>query len=160
MNDPIANQLRHCKALPTLPAIAIKVIELANNPDINLDDLCKYIMLDPALSAKILKMANSPLYKSRRSASNIRQAISILGTHTIIVIALSFSLTNTFINNPIKGSGVIDNTQFWRRAIASALACRTLGEKLGLRFLDDLFLAGLLQDIGILAYMAIIPDEY
>lgn len=160
MNDPIANQLRHCKALPTLPAIAIKVIELANNPDINLDDLCEYIMLDPALSAKILKMANSPLYKSRRSASNIRQAISILGTHTIIVIALSFSLTNTFINNPIKGSGVIDNTQFWRRAIASALACRTLGEKLDLRFLDDLFLAGLLQDIGILAYMAIIPDEY
>ncbi|MDC8445959.1 MAG: GGDEF domain-containing protein [Nitrosomonas sp.] len=160
MNEQLANQLRHCKTLPTLPAIAVKVIELANDPDINLDDLCKYIMLDPALSAKILKMANSPLYKSRRSASNIRQAISILGTHTIIVIALSFSLTNTFIRNPIKGNGIIDNTQFWRRAIASALACRTLGEKLGLRFVDDLFLAGLLQDIGILAYIAIMPDEY
>ncbi|MBX3640820.1 MAG: HDOD domain-containing protein [Nitrosomonas sp.] len=160
MNAHLANQLRHCKTLPTLPAIAIKIIELANDPDINLDDMCKYIMLDPALSAKILKMANSPLYKSRRSASNIRQAISILGTHTVIVIALSFSLTNTFIRNPVKNNTVIDNTQFWRRAIASALACRTLGEKLGLQFLDDLFLAGLLQDIGILAYMAIAPEEY
>ncbi len=160
MNEHLANKLRHCKTLPTLPAIAIKVIELANDPDINLDDICKYIMLDPALSAKILKMANSPLYKSRRSASNIRQAISILGTHTVIVIALSFSLANTFIRNPVKSNTVIDDTQFWRRAIASALACRTLGEKLNLPFLDDLFLAGLLQDIGILTYMAIAPEEY
>jgi len=160
VNEHLEKKLRHCKTLPTLPTIAIKVIELANDPEINLEDVCKYITLDPALSAKILKMANSPLYRSRREATNLRQAISILGTHTVIVIALSFTLANTFIKTHVKGSKAMDHLFFWKRAIASALACRALGEKLGLRYQDDLFLAGLMQDIGILAFFAIIPEEY
>lgn len=160
MNEQLTNRLRNCKSLPTLPSIALKVIELANDPDVNLEDICQYIMLDPALSAKILKMANSPLYQSRRSPSNIRQAISMLGTHTVIVIALSFSLVSTFTKSSAIGNNAFDNTQFWRRATASALACRALGEKLKLNARDDLFLAGLLQDIGILAYFAIAPEEY
>jgi len=160
VNENLENKLRHCKTLPTLPTIALKVIELANDPDINLEDVCKYIMLDPALSAKIMRMANSPLYRSRREATNLRQAISILGTHTVIVIALSFTLANSFIKKPIINSQAIDHTFFWKRAIASALASRKLGEKLGLRFQDDLFLAGLMQDIGILAFFAIMPEEY
>ncbi|MCB1937497.1 MAG: GGDEF domain-containing protein [Nitrosomonas sp.] len=160
MNEHIENKLRHCKTLPTLPAIALKVIELANDPDINLEDVCKYITLDPALSAKILKIANSPLYRSRREATNLRQAISVLGTHTITVIALSFTLANSFIKHSTNNSKAIDHLFFWKRAIASALACRALGEKLGLRFQDDLFLAGLMQDIGILVFFAIMPEEY
>ena len=126
MNEHIENKLRHCKTLPTLPAIALKVIELANDPDINLEDVCKYITLDPALSAKILKIANSPLYRSRREATNLRQAISVLGTHTITVIALSFTLANSFIKHSTNNSKAIDHLFFWKRAIASALACRAL----------------------------------
>lgn len=159
MNENLAKRLRFCTTLPSLPAIAIKIIDLANDPETDIGTLCHHIAYDPAISAKLLKIANSPLYQSRRSATNIRQAVSLLGTHTVIVIALSFSLAESFIKNSDNGSAINSN-QFWRRSIASALACRALGEKLGIRSLDDLFLVGLLQDIGILVYSTIMPDEY
>jgi diguanylate cyclase (GGDEF)-like protein len=160
VNDEITRKLRFCTSLPSLPAVAIKIIDLANDPNADIGVACQYISLDPALSAKILKLANSPLYKSRRVATNIRQAVSILGTHTMIVVALSFTLANSLMKTPGQYATVFNNETFWLRSIASSLACRALGEKLGLKNLDDLFLAGLLQDIGILAYSAIMPTEY
>ncbi len=160
MDDNLARRLRFCTTLPSLPAVAVKIIDLANDPDADINTACDYISLDPALAAKILKTANSPLYKSRRSATNVRQAISVLGTHSVIVIALSFSLANSLIKHPEQYSSVFDNNIFWRHSIASALACRALGEKVGLNIPDDLLLAGLLQEIGIIAFNAMMPDEY
>lgn len=161
LDDKLKTRLNYCTTLPSLPAVAIKIIELANDPDADIGTVCQYISLDPVLSVKLLKTANAPLYKSRRAATNIRQAVSILGTHSVIVIALSFSLTNSLMKkSPSDDAFTFDNNTFWRRSIASALACRALGEKLALSFLDDLFLAGLVQEIGILAYSAIMPEEY
>src|ERR1035437_2099825 len=98
VNESIANRLRHCKTLPTLPAVAIRVIDLANEPDVNLDQLSGLVGLDPALSAKLVKTANSALYQSHRSSTNVRQAIELLGTHAAMMIVLSFSLAASFKN--------------------------------------------------------------
>lgn len=160
MNNNLTQRLRSCTTLPTLPTIAIKIIDLANDPDADINKACQYIALDPALTAKILKTANSPIYKSRRNATNVRQAVSILGTHAVTVIALSFSLANSLIKQSGKYHAAFDNNNFWRRSITTALASRALGIKAGLITLDDLFLAGLLQDIGILAFSAMMPQEY
>ena len=161
LDDNLKSRLNFCTTLPSLPAVALKIIELANDPDADIGAVCQYISLDPVLAAKLLKTANAPLYKSRRVATNIRQAVSILGTHSVIVIALSFTLANSLMKNSASNSlAAFDNNIFWRRSITSALACRALGEKLGLSFLDDLFLAGLIQEIGILAFSAIVSEEY
>lgn len=161
LDDKLKSRLNFCTTLPSLPAVAIKIIELANDPDADIGAACQYISLDPVLAAKLLKTANAPLYKSRRVATNIRQAVSILGTHSVIVIALSFTLANSLMKKPVSSNlPDFDNDMFWRRSITSALACRALGEKLSLNFLDDLFLAGLVQEIGILAFSSIMPEEY
>jgi diguanylate cyclase (GGDEF)-like protein len=158
MNDNIAEKLHYCSTLPSIPAVAVKIIDLANRPDSSMIEICDYVSMDPALSVKFLKVAHSPLYLTRRTATNVRQAISLLGTHASIMIALSFSLVHSMQDQ--QGGKHIDRTQFWRRAMLSALACRALGETVGLKKLDDLFLAGLLQDIGILVFDAMMPDEY
>ena len=160
MDVNLEKRLRFCKTLPSIPAVAIKVIDLANDPYSDMIQICNCISYDPALSVKIIKAANSPLYKSRRSPDNIRQAVSMLGTHATIVIALSFSLTTSLMSQSDKHAGTPNNNSYWRRTILSALASRALGERLGHKALDDLFLAGLLQDIGILAFDAMMPEEY
>ncbi len=161
IDDVLKRRLNFCATLPSLPAVAVKIIELANDPDADIGAVCEYISMDPVLSAKLLRTANTPLYKSRRNATNIRQAVSILGTHSVLVIALSFSLKNTLIKNPLPSqNSTFDSNIFWRRSVATALASRALGEKLELTFLDDLFLAGLIQEIGILAFWVIMPEEY
>jgi diguanylate cyclase (GGDEF)-like protein len=158
VNENIAERLKYCTTLPSIPGVAIRIIDLANKPDSSMVQICDYVSMDPALSAKFLKVARSPLYMTRRSATNVRQAISLLGTHASVMIALSFSLVHSMKEQ--AGGSHIDRTQFWRRAMLSALACRALGESRGLKRLDDLFLAGLLQDIGILVFDAMMPDEY
>lgn len=158
MNENIAERLRYCTTLPSIPGVAVRIIDLANKPDTSMIQICDCVSMDPALSAKFLKVAHSPLYLTRRAATNVRQAISLLGTHASIMIALSFSLVNSIHDQ--GGSGHIDRSRFWRRAMLSALACRALGEKRGLKKLDDLFLAGMLQDIGILVLDAMMPNEY
>jgi diguanylate cyclase (GGDEF)-like protein len=158
VNEDIIARLRICNGLPTLPTVAIKLVELANNNDTNLNQISECMAFDPALAIKIMKAANSPLYQSRRSPSNVRQAVTLLGLNATIMIALSFSLTSTLRGQ--TSTGAVDKALFWRRSILSALACRILGEKMNLRNLDDLFLAGLLQDIGILVFDTMLPDEY
>jgi len=161
IDDSLRSRLNICETLPTLPAVAVKIIELANDPNADIGTICQYISMDPVLSAKLLRTANTPLYKSRRIATNIRQAVSILGTHTVLVIALSFSLSHALMKASLSVEDkVFDGHVFWRRSIASALACRALGEKLGLSYLDDLFLAGLIQEIGIIAFWALMPEAY
>jgi len=161
IDDTLKKRLDYCTALPSLPAVAVKIIEMANDPDADIRTVCEYISLDPVLAAKLLRTANTPLYKSRRVATNIRQAVSILGTHTVLVIALSFTLANSLMKTPLsKSNAAFDSNIFWRRSITSALASRALGEKLALNFLDDLLLGGLIQEIGILAYWVIMPEEY
>jgi diguanylate cyclase (GGDEF)-like protein len=160
MKENLLEQLRFCTNLPSLPAVALKIIDLAGKADTNLTQINHYISLDPVLAAKIVKTANSPLYKSRHPISNISQAVSMLGTHGVMTVALSFSLMDSLMKHSREKLDLASSSVFWRRSITSALASRALGKRLGMTMLDDLFLAGLLQDIGILALYAILPDTY
>lgn len=156
MNEDLVRRLRLCTSLPTPPATAVRIIKLANDPATSLTQISDCIGTDPALAVKILKVANSPLYDThRRSASNVRQAVTLLGTRTSITVALSFSILRD-----LKGSGRSHlPAGFWTRSILAAFASRILAQRFGLDS-DDLFLAGLLQDVGILALQAVMPELY
>lgn len=156
MNEDLVRRLRLCTSLPTPPATAVRIIKLANDPATSLTQISDCIGTDPALAVKILKVANSPLYDThRRSASNVRQAVTLLGTRTSITVALSFSIVRN-----LKGAGRNHlPAGFWTRSILAAFASRILAQRFGLDS-DDLFLAGLLQDVGILALPAVMPELY
>ena len=157
MNPLIAQRLQHCTTLPTLPAVALQVIALANVPDVHMRELCDTVAHDPALTAKLVKVSNSAFYQSRRKPSNVREAVGLMGMRASIMIALSFSLANAFRG---QSGAALDMGMFWRRALLSALAARALGARRGLEFVDDLFTAALLQDVGVLALASMMPDEY
>lgn len=157
MHAELERRLGFCGNLPSLPAVALRIIELANNPDVDLDDLAQVIAMDPALVTKLFRAANSPLYGLRRKATNLRQALNLLGLQGTLTLALGFSL----IASSDSTSGAPLNTeQFWRRSLLAATACRVLGQRLALKNLEELFLAGLLHGIGILALAIMMPDQY
>ncbi len=155
MNPELEKSLLLCPNLPTLSAVALKIVALARQPDADIGELAGLLAKDPALAGKILRVANSPFYQQRRQSRNIRQAVLVLGLDATVTLALGFSLAETFRHAPdIAGLNV------WRRSLISALACRVLAETRGLRSLEELLLAGLLQDLGILALAAALPDTY
>lgn len=153
----LEQQLKHCVSLPSLPGVAVKVIELSKDPDATLSDVASTISSDPAISAKLLKLANSPIYSQRRSVTNLREALTVLGFNAALTIALSFSLYQS-LNASNTNSQI--STNYWRRSILSASIARLLGARLGIVKLEELFLTGLLQDIGILVLDSLKDSSY
>ena len=143
--------------LPSPPAVAQRIIRLANDPGVQLGAVADTLAKDPGLAAKVLRIANSPLYARRRRSSNLRQALTVLGLNAATTLALSFSLAPMFQKASPKG---LDLRRCWRRSLLGAVASRTLGELAGLERTEDLFLAGLLQDIAMLAIDRMSPDFY
>jgi diguanylate cyclase (GGDEF)-like protein len=153
----LQNKLRMAVNFPSPPAIAMQIIELASDPEINVSALAAMISRDAGLAAKVLRVANSPIYCKRRRSDNLRQALVVLGLNAATTLALSFSLVSTYQ----RGNGVgIDYRRYWRRAILIANAARAFGERFSEQSSEDLFLAALLQDIGILALDRVQPDLY
>ena len=76
----IINDLETGKlVLPTLPEVALKVREVANDPNISANQLAEVISTDAALSARLIKIANSPLYGGRNEVVSVQTAVSRLG---------------------------------------------------------------------------------
>ncbi|MBS0399224.1 MAG: HDOD domain-containing protein, partial [Proteobacteria bacterium] len=135
----------------------MRIIELAQDPEIDIARVARTISLDPALTTRVLRTANSPLYAQRRRCANLHQAMVVLGLNATLTLALSFTLAGTLRGQKPRS---IDYPFYWSRALISALAARALGEALGQPRAEELFLAGLLQDVGILALDQALPEMY
>ena len=78
-------------SLPSLPTVALEVLDLASREDVDLGDFERTIERDQAMSVRILRAVNSSYYGLGRRCGSIRQAVSYLGIQTVKVV-LSFSL--------------------------------------------------------------------
>jgi diguanylate cyclase (GGDEF)-like protein len=157
IDDNLQARLENCTNLPSPPTVAVRIIELSNDLNVDIGKVADVISMDPALSAKILRIANSPIYAVRRKTENLHQAITLLGLNGTLTLALSFSLAASMNNNACQG---FDYNAFWRRSLASATCCRRIGIAINLRKGEELFLAGLLQDIGMLVIDKMDPEFY
>src|SRR5450631_1631233 len=119
--------------------------------------VAKALSMDSALSTKILRIANSPLYAQRRKSENLRQALVVLGLNATLTLALSFSLVKSLRSGKANG---ISYPYYWRRALLAATAARALADVMRQSAAEAIFLAALLQDIGMLALDKAIPDLY
>ena len=155
--EQMRTQLESVSNLPSPPSIAMAIMDLARDPDINLTAVAGLITKDPALASKILRTANSALFAQRRRSDNLRKALIVLGLNATLTLALSFTLVNGFRKQEVDG---INLPEFWRHCLLSATAARVTGEVLGRTDTEDLFLGGLLQDIGVLAADKAEPGYY
>jgi diguanylate cyclase (GGDEF)-like protein len=142
--------------LPSPPAIAIRILDMVRKDDFSLRDLARIIESDPALLAKILKVANSPYYKCAGKIANIEKALSVLGTHAVKNIALSFVICSDMKVMDDKG---FDIDLYWRRAITAAVAAELTAALLGKRS-PDIFVSALLQDIGVILFWLSCQEKY
>jgi diguanylate cyclase (GGDEF)-like protein len=142
---------------PSPPGIAQQIVALAKNPDATIADVSAAISKDPALATKVLRTANSALYAQRRQSQNLRQALTVMGLDAAMTLCLGFSIAGSFRSGK---AGKIDYTRYWRHSLLGALSGRCIGEELGLKCSEDVFLAGLLQDIGVLALDRVKPGFY
>ncbi len=157
MDPQLLQRLKECESLPTLPAVAVQVLDLVRRPNCQIPQLARLISKDPALASKILRTVNSSIYARPRRISRLTQALTLLGLHTVRVLALGFSLAHNLKNYKNKGFRALE---FWRRSVYCATAALTLAQRMHLEMLEEAFIAGLLTDVGMLALHAMYPADY
>jgi diguanylate cyclase (GGDEF)-like protein len=155
--ERLQDQLRACRTLPSVPAVAMKIIDLCKQEEIGISEVASALARDPALAAKVLKVANSAFYMIRSEVTTLDRAISILGINATLSLSLSFSLVGTLRKTVRTGFNYVT---YWRRSVIAAAAAKTLGTADARTSGDAHFLAGLLQDIGMLVLNEVLPDAY
>ncbi len=131
--------------LPALPSVVAEIAARVANATTSAAQLADLIMRDPALTTRLLRLVNSPFFGLPRSIGNPREATLLLGFQAIRDLALATVVLDLF---PAEASAAFDPYQLWRHAIATAVAARLLAAQVADPAPDELFVAGLLHDVG------------
>lgn len=142
--------------LPVLPQVATAVLRMADDPNASARNLEKLIERDPALAGKTLRVANSSYY-GLSNASTITRAISILGLNTIRSLVISVSYQQ-MISGRVAANN-FDKLAFWSHSLATATAARILGKMQMPEKAEELYLAGMMHDVGYLVMDRFYPGE-
>ncbi|MEZ6062144.1 MAG: HDOD domain-containing protein [Planctomycetaceae bacterium] len=143
--------------LPTLPEVAVRVIQIAKQSEPDMQELIDTIRADGAIAGRILKFANSALFGVRRKPSSIEAAVPLLGTTMVQTLVLGFSLAQLESQTDDLRPWF---QKIWRESLLQASTAETLAERIPTLDAPTWFLAGLLQDIGRLALLATCGQSY
>jgi HD-like signal output (HDOD) protein len=148
--------IRRTHRLVSLPAVALEVLRLTEGPAVDQQALKSAIEKDPALSVKLLKVVNSALFGLSSRVQGLQHAVTLLGAKPLKMLVLGFSLPEGLF----AGTPAAHLSRYWRLALTKAVAAREISEQLFAVSGDDAFLAGLLQDIGMLVLMQQLGGPY
>ncbi|XQW85743.1 HDOD domain-containing protein [Thalassotalea piscium] len=151
----LSEKIKHnALVLPTLPEIALKVREAADDPDINLHRMSDIISHDPALSMGMLKVANSAILGRSVKVETVNQAVTRIGLRQIKSIATAMALEQVFVSeNEIVAMYL---KKSWTKTVDVATIAISLmtfylkEHKHHSLTLDTLTLASLVHNIGVL----------
>lgn len=138
-----------------LPDACFKVKALMEGEDSVISDFADVISVDPSMTSRLLQIANSAIYRSPGEISTISRAITVIGTQAIYNMMLVDVATSAF---KYFANQAIDLKRFWRMSIYCGLVTKNLAIKAGIKDIERLFVAGLLQNFGELLVAKITPD--
>ncbi|MFN0147353.1 MAG: HDOD domain-containing protein [Dehalococcoidia bacterium] len=141
--------LRTLASLPPLPAIALRVMQVAQDPKSSASDLAQVVSLDPGLTASVLRVTNSAAYRRNREVTSVQEALVVLGFVQARNIAISGAITGSYA--PDAANALFRIQAFWRHSLAVALRASWLAMKSGRVAAPTAFTAGILHNMGRLA---------
>jgi putative nucleotidyltransferase with HDIG domain len=155
--------LSHLDSLPTLPAIAVKLLQITTQDESTAADVIKLLRADQSLTAKILSVASSAAFGARGPVTTLEKAVPLIGFTGLRSIVLATGVFECFARrSAASAAGAFDQAEFWKHALAVACAARRLAQlrrELGIEA-EDAFVAGLLHDLGKVALNTVFPKAY
>jgi putative nucleotidyltransferase with HDIG domain len=153
-----SNLIKNIKEFSTLPTVYSSLVDVLADPKSTPQDVSSIIACDQASTAKVLKIVNSPFYGFSGQIDTVSRAIVILGYNEIYNLILASCLMDFFL----KKEAVLDfrPVDFWGHSIAVGIATRLIGQNLGLPNRENLFISGILHDIGKLVFFEFSEDQF
>jgi|GEM_PF-2824653 len=151
-------RLKEVSRLPSPQQSVLKILDLTRDPNVSYRKLAKVAEGDPAMGARILRHVNSAYSAPHKPITSIEPAMVRLGLTAVKSIALGFSIASA---NRKGACSAFNYELFWAECAARAAAARHItAHRAGHPSPDEAFAAGLLCQIGRLAFATAVPDEY
>ncbi len=152
------DQIDQIDRLLTLPQIITQINEVMESDTASSADLHRVIKADPVLSAKILQLVNSAYYGLPGRVGSLEKAVLLLGASAVKNLAVAASVEQMF--GRVKLPPPLTGRDLWRHCLGVATAARELAQRAGMVHLDEVFMAGLIHDIGLLAAAQVAPQDF
>jgi HD-like signal output (HDOD) protein len=142
--------------LPEMPSIVFKLNEEINNPLASAENIARVVNKSPGLTALLLKIVNSPFYGFPSRIDKVSRAVTLIGTREISNLALGISVIALFTNIPRQ---LVSMHSFLRHSLSCGIMARIIAAHKKLPQTEQMFVAGLLHDIGRLILYRYLPHE-
>lgn len=154
-------QILMLKQLPPLSGTAARLLQMLSDENLSLTGLAEVIGQDPIVTARILGVANSAYFGQTTPIHTVEDAvIRVLGLNMVKSLAFSIAISGVF--NTAKCPS-FDLEAYWFRALTTAILSREICRQVTVSEqpdLDEVYLGGLLSDIGTLVLVHLFPDDY
>lgn len=145
------------------PAVVERITDLlpeegTSEEEENTRRFTELISLDPVLSSRVVQSANSPYFRRASEVASVPHAMIIAGMKHIQEVVEEAIETGQDVEL-FSGFSSLANS-FWQHSVMVGKIASMLKDVIGISITTDVYLAGLLHDVGILALDAIRPDFY
>lgn len=136
--------LQETGCLISMPEVCLKLRSILRDPDHSMQRVAEVIIHDPSLTTRLLRIVNSAWFGLRVVVRDVSHALAILGEHELYNLVMATSLMRAL---PSPG-GAFDVRAFWQSSVLSAVLARNLALEVELESREEIFIAGLLLNVG------------
>jgi len=153
--------LSHLDQLPTLPAVASRLLAATTSDKTSAQDVVQLIESDAALTASVLRLARRADLGIQADALTVPRVVPLLGFVALRNFVLCIQLYEAFAKPDENGRAAEIRSGLWQHTLAVACTAQMIGERVEDSDLGGLaFVCGLLHDIGKIALDACMPKGY
>lgn len=149
--------IRQVDSFPALPATVNNVMAVTGDPESTAKDLMRAILPDQSMCAAIIKIANSAFFGIPRQVATMERAIVVLGFNEVRNIVLGKAVFSSF--QKMSRQKMEETSLFWEHCFTCGITAKIIAKSLGYSP-SEMFIAGLIHDIGKLAMLMSFPEEY
>jgi len=157
MNAKVLEAIKKTAAVPSVPQVVTRFLEIMQDPNFDYDDMVKVLSADAGTVSEILRLVNSALFGVRHKIASLHQALTLLGPKRTRSLLLGRYLVDSMAIKKVPG---LDRSYFWRRSLTSSVVASRFAETLAPRQRDEIFIGALLADIGIPILAEALPAAY
>ena len=131
--------------VPPLPQLAIRVVQLAQQPDVDIEELSRLVSSDTGLATKVLRLVNSSAFGLRNRVTDIKQAIVLIGPRRFQPLAMGLCTADAL---PYKAEG-FDRLVFWQESLQRAVFAQNIAKAIASGTEGEAFTGALLQNMAL-----------
>jgi len=158
MSESLRNYVKKIDKLPTIPTIAYEILNLVGDDTVSVNKIESVVENDPAISGKILSVANSAFFGTKQPIKTLDNAIMRIGLNNVKNIALGISIMTVFDEG--KGQRGLDYQRIFNHSVSVGFIAKRLSDELNLGTADEIFINGILHDVGFLVLSRYFAENY